>query len=89
MSDLSKSKGHSFAMERMMAKDEEDRLERVNTKQRRGTPTVRSDSINGSCINDVTHFLTLHSYRQILFTPHSKSPMTSLIDDLFNSDMST
>ncbi len=42
MSDLSKSKGHSFAMERMMAKDEEDRLERVNTKQKRGTPTVRS-----------------------------------------------
>jgi hypothetical protein len=33
-------KGHSFAMERMMAKDEEERLDRVNTKQRTGTPTV-------------------------------------------------
>ena len=33
-------RGHSFAMERMMAKDEEDRLDRVNTKQKRGTPTV-------------------------------------------------
>ena len=36
----SKMKGHSFAMERMMAKDEEERLDRVNTKQRTGTPTV-------------------------------------------------
>lgn len=57
MSDLSKSKGHSFAMERMMAKDEEDRLERVNTKQKRGTPTVRSNFINGSFTNDVTQLL--------------------------------
>jgi hypothetical protein len=37
---ISKMKGHSFAMERMMAKDEEERLDRVNTKQRTGTPTV-------------------------------------------------
>ena len=36
-----KMKGHSFAMERMMAKDEEERLDRANTKQRRGTPMVR------------------------------------------------
>jgi hypothetical protein len=42
MTDLGsfKMKGHSFAMERMLAKDEEDRLDKVNTKQRRGTPTV-------------------------------------------------
>ena len=48
MSDTGSGKqllrGHSFAMERMMAKDEEDRLERVNTKQKRGTPTVCGSS---------------------------------------------
>ena len=36
-----KMKSHSFAMERMMAKDEEERLDRANTKQRRGTPMVK------------------------------------------------
>lgn len=36
----SSKKIQSFAMERMKAKDEEDRMEKMNTKQRRGTPTV-------------------------------------------------
>lgn len=31
---------NSFGMEKMKQKDEEARLERMNTKQRRGTPTV-------------------------------------------------
>ena len=30
----------SFGMERMKQKDEEARLERMNTRQRKGTPTV-------------------------------------------------
>ena len=34
-------KFNSFGMERMKQKDEEARLERMNTKQRKGTPTVR------------------------------------------------
>ena len=38
-SDLLKC--NSFAMERMKAKDAEDRLERMATKQKAGTPTVR------------------------------------------------
>lgn len=32
---------NSFGMEKMKQKDEEARLERMNTKQKRGTPTVR------------------------------------------------
>ena len=31
----------TFGMEKMKQKDEEARLERMNTKQKRGTPTVR------------------------------------------------
>ena len=38
-SDLHKC--NSFAMERMKAKDAEDRLEKMDTKQKAGTPTVR------------------------------------------------
>jgi hypothetical protein len=34
------AKPMSFGMERMKQKDEESRLERMNTKQKRGTPTV-------------------------------------------------
>ena len=33
-------KFNSFGMERMKQKDEEARLERMNTRQRKGTPTV-------------------------------------------------
>ena len=45
MADVSKkslsSPGGTFGMEKMKQKDAEARLERMNTKQRRGTPTVR------------------------------------------------
>lgn len=30
----------SFGMEKMKQKDEEERIKRMNTKQKRGTPTV-------------------------------------------------
>ena len=33
---------YSFGMEKMKQKDEEARLERMNTKQKRGTPTVNT-----------------------------------------------
>ena len=36
------SPGGTFGMEKMKQKDAEARLERMNTKQRRGTPTVRN-----------------------------------------------
>ena len=42
MADSKKLKVGSFGMEKMKQKDEEARLERMNTKQRRGTPTVRT-----------------------------------------------
>ena len=35
-------KCNSFAMEKMKAKAEEDRLEKMHTKQKAGTPTVRT-----------------------------------------------
>ena len=35
-------KFNSFGMERMKQKDEEARLERMNTRQRKGTPTVNN-----------------------------------------------
>ena len=38
------SPGGTFGMEKMKQKDAEARLERMNTKQRRGTPTVRNYS---------------------------------------------
>ena len=31
----------SFGMEKMKQKDEEERIKRMNTKQKRGTPTVK------------------------------------------------
>ena len=37
---MADKKFNSFGMEKMKQKDEEARLERMNTKQRRGTPTV-------------------------------------------------
>ncbi len=36
------SKANSLAIERMKEKDEMDRLERINTKQKLGTPVVSS-----------------------------------------------
>ena len=36
----------TFGMEKMKQKDEEARLERMNTKQRKGTPTVRYNEIH-------------------------------------------
>ena len=38
------SPGGTFGMEKMKQKDAEQRLERMNTKQRRGTPTVRPNN---------------------------------------------
>ena len=40
MSDGAIRKCNNFAMEKMRQKDAEDRLQRMNTKQRLGTPTV-------------------------------------------------
>ena len=36
----------SFGMEKMKQKDEEERIKRMNTKQKRGTPTVYSTILN-------------------------------------------
>ena len=40
MGDTKLKVNYSFGMEKMKQKDEEARLERMNTKQKRGTPTV-------------------------------------------------
>ena len=41
MSSSAKLGGNSLAMEKMKERDEKERLEKMNTKQKRGTPTVR------------------------------------------------
>ena len=40
----------SFGMEKMKQKDEEERIKRMNTKQKRGTPTVYSTILNNLII---------------------------------------
>ncbi len=49
---------YSFGMEKMKQKDEEARLERMNTKQKRGTPTVRIVLISQFF---VPHYFTTHN----------------------------
>ena len=42
---------YSFGMEKMKQKDQESRLERMNTKQKRGTPTVLKMLLMGRFIS--------------------------------------
>ena len=55
-------KCNSFAMEKMKAKAEEDRLEKMHTKQKAGTPTVRT--LLGSIYVSL-HLISIHLMQYI------------------------
>ena len=65
------SKGNSLAMERMKEKDEQDRLARMNTKQKRGTPTVRYSSTIASSIFTCTYSIMTNILLHVIQTPES------------------
>ncbi len=48
---LSHPKGNALAIERMKEKDEQEVLEKMNTKQRPGTPAVRKISNKDNSTN--------------------------------------
>ncbi len=45
---LLSNKGNALAIERMREKDQQDRLQRINTKQKRGTPMVREPQVGST-----------------------------------------
>ena len=58
----------SFGMERMKQKDEEARLERMNTRQRKGTPTVSNLFFEFERFCNINLFSEMLGYKQKCFS---------------------
>ena len=78
-------KCNSFAMEKMKAKAEEDRLEKMHTKQKAGTPTVRT--LLGSIylsLHYIDPFDAVHYYQSVISERYKPAATSvSMVDAYF------